>query len=84
MASHSELINYQAADTSLEGYLAYDSEAAGARPGVVVFGEWWGRTGYLDRRARELAELGYIALAADLYGGGKTAANADQAGELMT
>jgi dienelactone hydrolase len=83
MAIHTEIVNYAAGDTSLEGYLAYDADIAGQRPGVVVFGEWWGRTEYLERRARELAELGYIALAADVYGGGQTAADADEAGQLM-
>ncbi len=83
MAIHTEIIQYNAGDTALEGYLAYDADAEGRAPGVVVFGEWWGRTEYLERRARELAELGYVALAADVYGGGKIAADADEAGQLM-
>ena len=83
MAIHTEIIHYNAGDTALEGYLAYDADAEGRAPGVVVFGEWWGRTEYLERRARELAELGYVALAADVYGGGKIAADADEAGQLM-
>ena len=83
MNIQSKIINYSAGDTPLKGYLAYDGDISGKRPGVVIFGEWWGRTEYLERRARELAELGYVALAADVYGGGKTAADPGEAGKLM-
>ncbi len=76
-------IRYSDGDTSLAGYLAYDADIKGTRPGVVLFGEWWGRNEYLDGRARQLAELGYVALAADVYGDGKIAADADEAGQLM-
>jgi len=78
-----KIVNYAAGDTNLEGYIAYDADISGPRPGVVVFGEWWGRTEYLKRRAREMAELGYVGLAADVYGGGQTAADPEQAGKLM-
>jgi dienelactone hydrolase len=78
-----KIVNYSAGNTKLEGYVAYDADIAGPRPGVVVFGEWWGRTEYLERRARELAELGYVGLAADVYGDGKTATDPEEAGKLM-
>lgn len=38
------------------------------RPAVLVVHEWWGRNAYADRRAQELAALGYVTLAADCYG----------------
>jgi dienelactone hydrolase len=78
-----ETVTYTAGGASLVGYLAWDASQAGPRPGIVVFSEWWGVTEYLKRRARQLAELGYVALAADMYGGGKTAADATEAGQLM-
>ena len=46
--------------------------------------EWWGLNDYIVRRAHMLAELGYVALAIDMYGGGRTAGNPDEAGQLMT
>ncbi len=65
-------IPYTAADgTEMVGYYAYDDAVDGKRPGVVVVHEWWGLNDYAKRRARDLAELGYSALAIDMYGQGK-------------
>jgi dienelactone hydrolase len=80
---HSETVTYSANGGTLQGYLAYAADQQGARPGVIVFHEWWGLDDYIKRRADMLAELGYVALAADMYGDGKTAATPDQAGSLM-
>lgn len=76
-------IEYAVGDASHQGYLAYDDEVAGARPGILIVHEWWGLNEYIVRRAHMLAELGYVALALDMYGGGQIAADPDQAGELM-
>lgn len=66
-------IPYKAPDgTSLIGYYAYDDAITGKRPGVVVVHEWWGLNDYSKRRARDLAALGYSALAIDMYGDGKS------------
>ncbi|NKC17157.1 MAG: prolyl oligopeptidase family serine peptidase [Gammaproteobacteria bacterium] len=75
-------LNYQAGDATMHGHIAYDTDA-GARPGVLVVHEWWGLTDYLQRRAQMLAELGYTALAVDMYGGGQVATAPDAAGALM-
>jgi dienelactone hydrolase len=65
-------IPYQSPDGSkLIGYYAYDDSIQGARPGIVVVHEWWGLNDYAKRRARDLAALGYSALAIDMYGEGK-------------
>lgn len=76
-------VTYAANGTTLEGHLAYDAERGGPRPGVLVVHEWWGLNDYIRRRASQLAELGYAALAVDMYGGGKTADNPQDAGALM-
>lgn len=57
----------------LEGYLAYPAglDEDDARPGVLVIHEWWGLNDYPKMRARQLAEMGYVAFAADMYGRGK-------------
>jgi dienelactone hydrolase len=65
-------IPYQTADgTKMIGYYAYDDAIKGPRPGVVVVHEFWGLNDYAKRRARDLAGLGYSALAIDMYGDGK-------------
>ena len=76
-------IEYSVADASHQGYLAFDDEIAGPRPGVMIVHEWWGLNDYIVRRAHMLAELGYVALAVDMYGGGRIAENPDEAGKLM-
>jgi dienelactone hydrolase len=78
-----QTLSYSAGGAALESYLAWDPAQAGPRPGVILLGEWWGMNDYLKRRARQVAELGYVALAADMYGGGCVAADASEAGQLM-
>ncbi|MCB1236411.1 MAG: dienelactone hydrolase family protein [Verrucomicrobiae bacterium] len=73
-------VTYRAGDTVLKGYLAYDDAISGKRPGVLVVHEWWGHNDYARDRARMLAELGYVALAVDMYGDGKTAEHPKDAG----
>jgi len=75
-------VEYTHEGTTFKGYLAYDDAAEGKRPGVLVVHEWYGLDDYAKRRARELAELGYVALAADMYGGGKVAASREEAARL--
>ena len=63
-----EPVEYRAGDTVLKGYLAYNDSIQGKRPGILVVHEWWGLNDYARQRARQLAELGYTALAVDMYG----------------
>ena len=76
-------IAYPVGDKTHQAYLAYDDEMSAARPGVIIVHEWWGLNDYPVRRAHMLAELGYVALAIDMYGGGQTADDPEQAGALM-
>ncbi len=75
---------YNGGGISMKGYLAYDGDVQGARPGVLVVPEWWGQTDYPRLRARMLAKLGYTALAVDMYGDGKTADSPAVAGRLAS
>ncbi len=78
-----EEVTYQAGDTTLRGYLAWDASKQGPRPGVLVVHEWWGHSDYVRRRAKMLAEEGYTALALDMYGDGKEAAHPGDAQKFM-
>lgn len=71
-AIQTRTIEYKSGDAALKGYLAWNDAIKGRSPGVLVVHEWWGNNDYAQRRARELAELGYVALAVDMYGDGKT------------
>ncbi len=77
-----EEVSYGAGGVQLKGYLAYDAEQSGPRPGVLVVHEWWGLNDYARERARMLAAMGYTALAVDMYGDGKTAAHPQDAGKF--
>ena len=65
----SDPVEYKDGDTTLKGVVYYDAIKE-KRPGVVVFPEWWGLNDYPKSRAEQLAKLGYVALAADIYGEG--------------
>jgi dienelactone hydrolase len=79
-----EEVEYSDNGTTLKGYLAYDDSIKGKRPGVLVVHEWWGLNDYARKRANMLAELGYTALAVDMYGNGQQADHPDKAGELSS
>lgn len=77
-------IPYQDADGNrFVGYYAYDDAVEGERPGIVVVHEFWGLNDYAKRRARDLAELGYSALAIDMYGDGKNTEHPGDARAFM-
>lgn len=65
-------VSYQAGSVTAKGFLAIP-EGAGKHPAVLVVHEFWGLNDYARKRATMLAELGYVALAVDMYGDGKTA-----------
>jgi dienelactone hydrolase len=79
-----EPVDYKAGGVTMKGYLAYDENIKGKRPGVLVVHEWWGQNEYARKRARMLAELGYTALAVDMYGEGKTATHPDDAAKFSS
>ncbi len=69
-AIHTETVEYKHGDAVLEGYLAYDDATQEKRPGIVVVHEWKGLGPYAQKRAEQLAQLGFIAFAIDMYGKG--------------
>ncbi len=67
---HTETIEYKDGALTCEGYLAYDDELSSLRPGILIVHEWKGLGPYAKSRAEELARLGYVAFALDMYGKG--------------
>jgi len=76
-------VAYKDGGDNLTGYLYWNDAVEGKRPGVLVVHEWWGLNDYVKKRAQQLAELGYVAFAADMYGGNKVTTHPAQAGEWM-
>ena len=83
-AVKTQAVEYQVDGQSFTGYLAYDDSIKEKRPGVLVVHEWWGLGDYEKRRARMLAELGYVAFVVDMYGTGKLTDKPEQAKAWMT
>jgi dienelactone hydrolase len=75
-------IDYKVGDTTCKGFLAWDDAIEGKRPGVLVVHEWWGLNDYAKQRTEELAKLGYVAFAADMYGDGRTTEHPADAGKM--
>src|SRR5271170_1837978 len=75
-----QTVEYKQGDTTLEGYLAYDDSISGKRPGVLIVHQWLGLTGYEKHRAEQLAQLGFVAFCADIYGKDNHPNNVQEAG----
>ncbi|MCH7744398.1 MAG: dienelactone hydrolase family protein [Proteobacteria bacterium] len=67
---HTETIEYKDGDTILEGYVAYDESLSGSRPAVLIAHDWTGRRDFATGKAEEIARLGYVGFALDMYGKG--------------
>lgn len=78
-----EKLEYKAGATTCHGVIAYDKESEQERPGIIVAPAWRGLDAFALKKAEELAQQGYVALAADIYGEGREATNDEEAGNLM-
>src|SRR3984885_7832345 len=83
-AIQTKTIDYQQGDTTLEGVLVWDDSVSGPRPGVLVVHQWLGLTDYEKHRAEMLAQLGYVAFCADIYGKDNRPKGVEEAGPLAT
>ncbi len=77
-------VEYKQGDVVCEGFLAFDDTITGNRPGIAVVHEWYGLNDYAQDRTRQLAEMGYVAMALDIYGKGHRATNDQEAGQLAS
>ncbi|VAW73381.1 Dienelactone hydrolase family protein [hydrothermal vent metagenome] len=82
-AIKTETITYKVDTQAYTGFVAWDDSSTDKRPGVLVVHEWWGHNDYARKRAVQLAEAGYVALALDMYGEGKVAEHPDDAKKFM-
>ncbi|WP_071189808.1 dienelactone hydrolase family protein [Trichormus sp. NMC-1] len=83
-AIRTQNIEYKQGNTILEGYLAYDDAIKVKRPGVLVVHDWTGLQSFTKKRTEQLAKLGYVAFAADIYGKGIRPKNQQESGTQAT
>ncbi len=83
MTIQTRTIDYQDGSTELQGLLAWDDTIDGERPGVMVSHAWRGRTQFENDKAEELAKLGYVGFALDLYGKGVQGSSVEENSALM-
>jgi dienelactone hydrolase len=74
-------VPYKIGDANFKGVVVSDTAVSAARPGILVVPEYWGINDYVKGRAKMLAELGYVAFVADMYGDGKSTTDPKQAGQ---
>ena len=79
----SKTIPYQSEGMNLNGYLAYDDAKPEKLPGVLVIHDWWGLNDSVRKRVDQLASMGYVAFALDLYGKGKTTTDMTKATRML-
>lgn len=84
MVTTTEAIEYSDGSTQLRGRLARDNSRTEPRPGVLIAHTWAGCGPFECGRAAEIAKLGYVALAADLYGGGIVGSSPEENAKLMS
>lgn len=73
---------YKLGDLTFQGHLVHDAAVQGKKPAVLIVHEWWGLNDFAKARAAKIAEMGYVALAVDMYGKGVRATTVDEAGKL--
>jgi dienelactone hydrolase len=80
----SKKVEYKFDGVAFAGQVYWDDASKDKRPGVLVFHEWWGLDAHAKAKAEELARLGYVAFAADMYGDGKVVEHPQDAGKMAT
>ena len=79
---NTEEITYQYEDKNYIGFVAYPEKELA--PLVLIAHTWAGRDSFVEAKAKELAELGYVAMAVDMYGDGKVGSSTEENQSLMT
>lgn len=83
MGMQNRLVEYTDGGDTLEAYMAFDDEAQGPRPGVMVVHAWAGRSPFEEDVANKLAAMGYVGFAMDVYGKGVLGSGPEENAALM-
>jgi len=78
-----QVIEYSLDKKAYEGVVCWDDSITGKRPGVLVSHAWFGQGDFELKKANDLASIGYVAFALDMYGKDRRATNPEEASKLM-
>lgn len=78
-----QVIEYHLDDITYEGVMCWDNSITGKRPGLLVSHAWFGQGDFEIQKTKDLASLGFVAFALDMYGKGRRAKNPEEASKLM-
>ena len=78
-----ETLDYFDHETQLEAFLAWDDLKPGKKPAVLVAHDWTGRREFAENKAKEMAKLGYVGFALDMYGDGFIGSSNDENSSRM-
>lgn len=78
-----EEVSYTCGDVTFKGYIAWQESGQRTIPGILIAHAWRGHDDFVRQKARNLAKLGYVAFAADVYGEGIQANTNEEAAALM-
>lgn len=76
-------IEYSASDVIMEGYLAHDANITQKKPAILVCHDWSGKNDFACQKAEQLAELGYVGFALDMFGKGKIGKTKEEKSALI-
>ena len=79
-----ETVSYKHGDQELEGFIVQPKEQKSSYPVVLIVHQWKGLGDYEKKRAKQLAGMGYLSFAVDIYGKGIRAKDTKEAGQLAT
>lgn len=83
MAIISNTVAYLDNGVVLEAFFAFDDAFSDRRPAVLINHAWGGRDAFVAGKAEQLAELGYVGFALDMYGKGILGSTPDENAALM-
>ena len=78
-----ETLTYQHNEFSMQGFYAYDDTFGAKRPGILICHDWTGHTEFVEKKAKALAELGYVGFAVDMFGHGKCGKTKEEKSALI-
>ncbi len=76
-------IDYTHLDKTFEAYFAYDENKEGKQPALFIFHAWAGRDAFVCNKAEEMAKLGFVGIALDVYGKGVLGKSKEERMQLM-